>query len=135
MSQLFMGALGPPEGSNSTILGNGVTVHVTGAVDGSTVFEVEDKGRTLYFKNLLSTVGLEGWTMPPVIYEAEESTINNANVRNNTSSATGRLYVEARLGNATTYVEWDVSVPSAGSYLISLRYALDSEPRPLDVSC
>jgi hypothetical protein len=80
MSQLFIGALGPEAGSNSTNLNNGVIVHAAGIVGSpGTVFEVQDKGRTLYLKNLRSTVSLEGWAeMTPQIYEAEAATINNA---------------------------------------------------------
>ena len=80
ISQLYIGAFGPEDGSIATNLGNGVTIHkVGGNVDGSTVFEVQEKGKTLYFKNLVSTVNLTGWTMTPQIYEAEDATtINNA---------------------------------------------------------
>ncbi|KAL7537288.1 hypothetical protein ACHAXR_008774, partial [Thalassiosira sp. AJA248-18] len=134
ISQLFMGVLGPPDGSNATVIANDLTVHTIGDnVDASTVFEVEDKGRTLFFKNVLSTVSLEGWETLPEIYEAEDATMNNAVVKNNTSSATGGLYVEARNGNETSYVEWNVDVDVTGPYLISLRYANDNSPRPLSV--
>ena len=80
MSQLFIGALGPEAGSDSTNLNNGVIVHAAGIIGSTdTVFEVQDKGRTLYLKNLRSTVSLEGWAeMAPQIYEAEAATINNA---------------------------------------------------------
>lgn len=79
MSQLFIGALGPQAGSNTTDLLNGVIVHVTeNGVGTDTVFEVNDKGRIMYFKNILSTVNLEGWAMVPQIYEAEDATISNA---------------------------------------------------------
>jgi len=134
MSQLFIGAQGPQDDSTRTDIDDNVAVHrVGGNVDRSTVFEIRDKGRTMYLKNMLSTVNLEGWSMTPQIYEAEEATISNAPVRNNTSSATGGLYVEARNGDETSYVEWDVDVPGTGEYLISLRYANDNSPRPLSV--
>ena len=55
-------------------------------------------------------------------------------VRGNTNSATGGSYVEALFGDETSYVEWNVNVPSSGKYLISLRYANDNSPRPLSVS-
>ena len=135
MSQLFIGAIGPPADSVPTSLGVGVSVHIVGGIiDGDTTFEVRDKGRTLYLKNTRSTVSLKGWTMVPQIYEAEDATISNAIVKNDTLSPTGKKYVEARYGNETTYVQWNVNVPSAGSYLISLRYAHDTSPRPLSVS-
>jgi hypothetical protein len=135
MSKLFIGALGPQADSVPTNLGIGFTAHIAGSIiDGDTVFEVQDKGRTIYLKNTLSTVSLEGWTMVPQIYEAEAATISNAPVKNNTISPTGKKYVEARFGNQTTYIQWNVTVPSAGEYLISLRYSHDSSPRPLSVS-
>ncbi|KAL7542499.1 hypothetical protein ACHAXR_011825, partial [Thalassiosira sp. AJA248-18] len=167
MSELFIGALAPQDGdgSNAAVIANDLTVHTIGGnVDASTVFEVKDKGRILFFKNMLSMVSLEGWTMPPQIYEAEDATMNNtvslANVliililfnwyqtkpyfflfvlfghqiaRDNTDSATGGVYVEARNFDETSYLEWNVNVPTAGTYFISLRYALDAAPRPLSV--
>ena len=79
MSQLSVGAHGIPSGSVMNDLGNGVKVHVVGTVGSTdTVFEVEDKGRVLYLKNMISTVSLEGWIMPPQIYEAEGATLANA---------------------------------------------------------
>ena len=78
MSQLFLGSVvGIPEGSTSTDLGNDLKAHVLdGKVDATTVFEVLDKGRTIYLKNILTTVSLEGWEMVPQIYEAEDAVIN-----------------------------------------------------------
>ena len=135
MSQLFIGALGPPTDSVSTSLSVGLSAHLVGGnIDGDTIFEVQDKGRTSYLKNTRSTVSLEGWTMAPKIYEAEDATIANAIVKNDTLSPTGKKYVEARYGNETTFIQWSVNVPSAGTYLISLRYAHDTSPRPLSVS-
>jgi hypothetical protein len=135
MSKLFIGALGPQPGSVNTSLGIGLTAHIAGGIiDGDTVFEVQDKGRTIYLKNTLSTVSLEGWTLAPQIYEAEDAIISNAMVKNDTMSATGKKYVEARYGNETTYIEWNVNISSAGEYLLSLRYAHDTSPRPLSVS-
>lgn len=52
-------------------------------------------------------------------------------MRNNTSSASGGEYVQARYGDKTTFVEWNVDVPSSGTYSIALRYANDYHPRPL----
>jgi hypothetical protein len=136
MSQLFIGALGPQAGSTAiNLLDSGLTIHRVGSfIDRNTVFEVQDKGRTMYLKNMRSTVSLEGWTMAPQVYEAENAIISNAAVKNDTSSATGKKYVNAANGNETTYIQWNVAVPSAGEYLISLRYAHDNSPRPLDVS-
>jgi hypothetical protein len=134
MSKLFIGALGPQAGSVPTSLGIGLTAHIAGGIiDGDTVFEVQDKGRTMYLKNTLSTVNLEGWTIVPRIYEAEAATISNAQVKNDTKTATGQKYVGVR-GNETTYIEWNVNVSNAGEYLLSLRYAHETSPRPLSVS-
>ena len=134
-SSLFIGASGPQESSDATVIDDGLTAHVVGGtVDASTVFEVQDKGRTLFFKNILSTVSLEGWTaMPPTIYEAEDATLSNVLVRNDTASASGD-YVYTRDGDETSYVEWTVTVPSAGKYLLSLRYGNDYTIFPLAVS-
>ena len=135
MSKLFIGALGPIAGSVPTSLDIGLIAHIVGGtIDEETVFEVHDKGRTIYLKNSRSTVSLEGWSMASQVYEAEDATISNATVKNDTASATGRKYAEARYGNETTYIQWNVNVPSAGTYSISLRYAHDSSPRPLTVS-
>jgi len=129
MSQLSIGTIGPPEGSTVTDAGDGLTVHTIGdSVDGNTVFEVQDKGRTFYLKNELSTVGLEGWTMPPQIQEAEDATMSNV-ITKSSSSAT---FVEL-IGNSSSYVEWNVEVPSTGKYLISFRYSLDTSPEPLSI--
>jgi hypothetical protein len=75
LSQLFVGAANVPGDSVATI-GNGFTVYLVGGIiDKSTVFEVEDKGRTFLLKNIRSTVGINGWEMPPKIFEAESATI------------------------------------------------------------
>lgn len=59
MSQLFLGARGPPDDS-VPIVGDGFKVHAaSGKIDEDVVFEVEDKGRTLFLKNVRSTVTLE----------------------------------------------------------------------------
>mmetsp|Transcript_30664 Transcript_30664/g.64801 ORF Transcript_30664/g.64801 Transcript_30664/m.64801 type:complete len:611 (+) Transcript_30664:516-2348(+) len=135
MSQLFLGVLGPQQGSAPTNITDDLTVHmIRGNLDSNTVFEVQDMGRTLYLKNTLSTVRVEGWTMPPQIYEAEDA-ISNAPIITDTSSATGGSYVDARGGDQTTFVEWTVNVTNAGKYLLSLslRYASNADLRPLSV--
>jgi hypothetical protein len=79
MSKLSIGAYGPRDNSLATDLGSGLKVHMVGGItDANTVFEVNDKGRTLFLKNLRSTVKIEGWTMTPQIYEAEAATFLNA---------------------------------------------------------
>ena len=136
MSSLFIGALGPQVGSVPTSIANDVTAHVVGGtVDQQTVFEVQDKSRTLYLKNVESIVHLEGWSVLPQIYEAESAT-TNADVKNTTSSATGGEYVDSRYGIEPKYIEWDIDIPSGGGgdYLMSFRYALDGNPRPLNIT-
>ena len=44
------------------------------------------------------------------------------------------MYVEARYGDETSHIEWNVEAPIPGKYLVSLRYANDNSPRPLSVS-
>lgn len=79
IGQLFIGAIGVPSGASSTTLDNGLKVHImNGNVDDSTIFEIEEKGKTTYLKNVRSTVSLEGWTLLPKIYEAEDAEVNNA---------------------------------------------------------
>ena len=47
------------------------------------------------------------------------------------SSASEGSYVD--YGNNHSYVEWNINVANAGQYLISVRYSLDSSPRPLSL--
>ena len=131
LSQLFIGTTGPQNGSVPST-GNQFTAHILGGVvDKSTVFEVEDKGKTFFLKNLRSTVSLRGWEMTPEIYEAEDATVYNSVIMSNTGSATGGLYVH--YGIEQSYVEWNVVVDNPGKYLIAFRYALDSSPTPLSI--
>lgn len=79
MSNLSIGALGPQDNSQVHDLGSGLKVHrIGGKTDENTVFEVQDKGRTLFLKNVRSTVKIEGWTMTHQIYEAEAAMFSNA---------------------------------------------------------
>ncbi len=79
MSKLSIGAFGPRDNSLATDLGSGLKAYrVGGITDANTVFEVDDKGQTLFLKNLRSTVKIEGWAMTPQIYEAEAATFSNA---------------------------------------------------------
>ena len=55
----------------------------------------------------------------------------------NSVSATGgsQQYVYMQSGvTASSYAEWKVDVPANGEYMISIRYGVDSSPRPLSVS-
>ena len=131
MSQLFLGALGPDSGSTPTT-GNGFIAHiVNGNVDASTVFEVQDKGRTFYLKNIVSEVNLFGWEgqVVPKIYEAEDAAVRrNATISNTTSSASNGRFIDFDLTDEA-YVQWDVIVSDAGEYQMTFRYALDTHTR------
>ena len=63
MAQLFIGALGPQAVSTAiSLLDSGLTIHRVGNVtDHNTVFEVQKRGRTMYLKNMRSTVSLKGF--------------------------------------------------------------------------
>jgi len=136
MSQLFLATYAPQEGSVPNDLG-GVTAHSVGdSVDKTTVFEVSYRGKTVFLKNVVSNVELEGWTMTPTIYEAEQAEVFNAEIRSSgTVSATGGELVWLYSGaNSSSYIEFnDVVVPVDGEYEISLRAAVDYSPRPLSV--
>ncbi|KAL7461376.1 hypothetical protein ACHAXS_001795, partial [Conticribra weissflogii] len=132
LSQLFIGADGPPSGSVGTDLGNGVVVHkVDSIIDERSVFEAsDDKGRVFFLKNLRSTVNVEGWEGKiPEIYEAEDATTYNVTLKSS-SSATGGKYIDYDL---ESYIEWNVAVNTPGTYKLSFRYALDNHPRPLSL--
>ena len=75
LSRLFVGTSGPEAGSAQNN-GDEFIAHIVGGVlDENTVFEVEDKGRKFFLKNLRSTVNLEGWEKTPEILEAESATM------------------------------------------------------------
>ena len=90
MSQLFIGSVGPQVDSVATSIADGLIIHtIDGVVDDKTVFEVQDKGRTMYLKNIVSMVSVEGWDlMTPKIYEAE-----NAATLHNTVSCSMFVYI------------------------------------------
>lgn len=129
MNQLFIGALGPESGSLPSN-GAGFVAHVVGGtVDTRTVFEVMDKGRTFFLKNIRSEVHLSGWEFLPVTLEAEDAAVlQNMTIKNNTSSASQGLYVDFD-STDEAYVQWDVTVPYTGDYIVSFRYALDTYTR------
>ena len=79
LSNLTIGSRPPAEGS-TIIAGDGFQYHLTGSVvDENTIFEVNTKGRTLYLKNVRSTVHIQGWeSIVPKIYEAESARVYNA---------------------------------------------------------
>ena len=79
LSNLTIGSRPPAEGS-TTFAGDGFQYHLMGsALDENTIFEVNTKGKTIFLKNVRSTVHIQGWEyMAPTIYEAESARIHNA---------------------------------------------------------
>lgn len=130
MAALFLGAVGP-EATSDIINGTGFIAHVVnGIIDESTVFEVEDKGRTFFLKNVVSEVHLSGWTALPMIYEAEDAAVlHNVTIMDSTSflASNGR-YVDFD-STDEAYITWEVNVPSAGDYYMAFRYAMDTYTR------
>ena len=130
MGQLFIGAMGP-EATSVPNSGTGFTAHVVnGLIDTSTVFEVEDKGRTFFLKNIVSEVHLNGWEAVPTILEAEDAAVlQNATIKDSTElSASNARYIDFDATDEA-FVTWDVSVSYTGDYSMSLRYALDTYTR------
>ena len=131
MAALFLGAIGPDASSVPTN-GSGFIAHVVnGVIDESTVFEVEDKGRTFFLKNLVSEVHVNGWeALPPMILEAEDATeLHNVTILDSTSLlASNGKYADFDSTDAA-YMTWEVNAPSSGEYYISLRYAMDTYTR------
>lgn len=67
------------------------------------------------------------------VYQAENATIGAGHVATDHSGYTGSGFVDTDM-TASAYVEWTVSVPSAGDYLLAFRYANGSAgDRPADV--
>ena len=131
MAALFLGAVGP-EATSESINGTGFIAHVVDqTIDTSTVFEVEDKGRTFFLKNVVSEVHLSGWTASsPVIYEAEDAAVlHNVTILDSTSLLASNGQYADFDKTYEAYITWDVNVPSAGEYYISFRYAHDTFTR------
>lgn len=131
LTNLFLGTTGPPTGSAPNA-GDGFIAHIVGGVvDESTVFEIDDRGNTKFLLNLVSTVSLQGWTLPPQIYEAETASINNCTVdsfiseRDSVGGSSGGFYVDFSASTDGASVEWNIELESAGDYVISFRYAMD----------
>lgn len=71
--------------------------------------------------------------IPAVTLEAEAATLSGATVMNNHTGYTGTGFADYQ--NATgDYVQWSASVPVAGSYRLTFRYALAGGTRNLAVS-
>ena len=76
LSQLFVGARGPPGGSVATGA-DAYTAHIVGdTIDETTVFEVNHQGMLLYLRNVRSTVSVGVGNAQ--IFQAEEATVTDA---------------------------------------------------------
>ncbi len=69
----------------------------------------------------------------PLELEAEDATIVGGQTATNHSGYTGTGFVDYRNPN-NDFVEWQFSVPTAGAYQLTFRYALASGDRPLSVA-
>ena len=106
-----------------------------GSYDVDTVFKVDDEatGRTLFLRNLKSTVSLQGWTYEPEIFEAETANnMTDVEVKSDYSRWTGSGYVDF---GATRYmnVEWKVTVPADVNVNLKFRYTNYYNNRPMEV--
>ena len=130
MSELFIGATGPEAGSLPAV-GNGFTAHVVnGQIDASTVFELQDKGRIFFLKNIVSEVHLHGWEAVPIILEAEDAAVlQNATIKDSANlAASNGQYIDFD-STDYAYITWEVNAPYTGDFSMSLRYAMDTYTR------
>ncbi|MDQ3291463.1 MAG: PQQ-dependent sugar dehydrogenase [Bacteroidota bacterium] len=68
----------------------------------------------------------------PLRLEAENATLSGVQVLSSQPGFTGRGFADY-INASGDYVEWTVKVPHTGSYTISFRYALASNPRTLQI--
>ncbi len=130
MAQLFLGAF-EPEVASVPINRADFTAHVVdGNVDATTVFEVQDKGRRFFLKNIVSEVNLHGWEAIPTILEAEDAAVlHNVTIKDSVAlSASNGRYIDFDPTDEA-YVTWEVNVSYTGDYSMSIRYALDTYSR------
>ena len=135
LSRLFIGAPGIPSNSEPDTSNPDFVAHkVHGILDENTVLEVnDDKGRTFFLKNVLSTVSLEGWAQQAAIYEVNEISSNSSVVYKSDGSASNGDIVDF-LDDDEAFVEWDsVSVEADGMYDISFRYSLGTVTRTMQL--
>ena len=72
-------------------------------------------------------------TFQPLTLEAEAATVVGGQLATNHAGYTGSGFVDY-VNPTQDYVEWNFSVPTAGSYQLSFRYGLASGNRPLSVA-
>ena len=76
MSKLFIGTSGPDAESSRTFMGDVIAHLVEDRVDERTVFELRNKeDEAIFLRNIVSSVSLAGWLMPPKKLEAEDATL------------------------------------------------------------
>ena len=66
-----------------------------------------------------------------LLIEAEDAQLSEAQVATNHAGASGGVFVDITGNSSNTYISWDVNVPSAGTYVVALRYALAGGTRPM----
>lgn len=66
------------------------------------------------------------------IHEAESAVISGATVANSNSGYTSTGYVDY-INNSNDNIQWVVNVPSAGTYSMQFKYALNTGNRPLQI--
>lgn len=106
-----------------------------GSYDIDTVFKVDDEatGRTLFLRNLKSTVSLQGWTYEPEIFEAETANnMSDVEVKSGYSRWTGSGYVDFG-ATRDMNVEWKVTVPADVDVNLKFRYTNYYNNRPMEV--
>jgi hypothetical protein len=90
--------------------------------------DVSVDGRTLYqatnVENLttnLNDIRVGEIPLDALHYEAELGTINDASIVAHAQASDGHKV--GNINNSTSYVEFDVTVPAAGTYVVDVRYA------------
>jgi len=106
-----------------------------GSYDADTVFKVADEvtGRTLFLRNVKSTVNLQGWNFEPTIFEAETAkNMTGAEIRSEYSRWTGTGYVDFG-ATRDMHVEWQVTVAADVDVSLKFRYTNYYNNRPMEV--
>lgn len=111
-------------------------------LDEDTVFKVMDgKGRTVFLKNVKSTVHLQGWTAVPLIVEAEASTnaFHGILVKSSsraTPAENGQYISYNSTMGANAYLDWNFDAPVAGPYQMRIKYGYNDNNsyRPQTIS-
>ena len=147
VSSLTVGFVDPTSFDDATFIieeGAGFTAYMyikepgsLGEYDENTVFKVTDSvGRTLYLRNVQSTVSLQGYTAsytPTVILAEDASNYTDVVFKNATSRTTGSLYADMGM-TSDQFIEWQVNVDAPVVVKVKFRYALDAQNRPVAIT-